>query len=200
MATALIRLRKLHSRGKGTLVGIVSAFVSRGIVKIHSSLRVFGPCTVRAARGSTVEIGHDAVLVSDRKWNPVSPAHPTSIRAVAAGARIAVGSGFRATGLTVASMSGVQIGDDVQIGADTLIIDSDFHSVRSTDRTRGDRGISAPVSIGDRVFIGARCIILKGVRIGDDAVIGAGAVVTNDVPEGALAAGNPAKIIRRGDA
>lgn len=53
----------------------------------------------------------------------------------------------------------------------------------------------APVTIGDKVFIGARAIILRGVTIGNGAVIGAGAVVAKDVPPMAIVAGNPAKVI-----
>jgi acetyltransferase-like isoleucine patch superfamily enzyme len=56
--------------------------------------------------------------------------------------------------------------------------------------------ISKPTKIGDRVWIGANVTILKGVTIGNDAVVGAGSVVTKDVPERAIAVGNPAKVIK----
>jgi acetyltransferase-like isoleucine patch superfamily enzyme len=56
--------------------------------------------------------------------------------------------------------------------------------------------MSAPVHIGSHVWIGARALILKGVRIGDGAVVAAGSVVTRDVPSRALVAGNPAQVIR----
>lgn len=174
----------------------VSASLSRGDVGFAGPCRVIGPCVIRATRDSSVEIGPDAMLVSGPTWNPVSPSHGTSVRAVSAGARVSIGSGFRATGATIAARSKVKIGDNVQIGADTLVIDSDFHSVRAAERKSGDRGECAPVTIGDEVFIGARCIVLKGVSIGAGAVIGAGSVVTRDVPAGAIAAGNPARILQ----
>jgi maltose O-acetyltransferase len=56
--------------------------------------------------------------------------------------------------------------------------------------------LGKPVRIGDRVWIGGRAVILPGVTIGDDVVIGAGSVVTRDVPAGMLVAGNPARVIR----
>jgi acetyltransferase-like isoleucine patch superfamily enzyme len=56
--------------------------------------------------------------------------------------------------------------------------------------------VSSPTKIGDRVWVGANVTILKGVNIGNDAVIGAGSVVTKDIPEKAIAVGNPAKVIK----
>lgn len=57
--------------------------------------------------------------------------------------------------------------------------------------------VSSPVTIGDNVWIGANAIILKGVKIGSGSIISAGAVVTKDVPENCIAAGNPAKVVKR---
>lgn len=92
----------------------------------------------------------------------------------------------------------VEIGEDSNIGGGTKIYDTDFHSLYSQDRLNGDTNVkSAPVVIGRRVFIGGHCIILKGVHIGDDAVIGAGSVVTRDIPSGEIWAGNPAVCIKK---
>ena len=54
----------------------------------------------------------------------------------------------------------------------------------------------APIHLGDRAWVAARAIVLPGITIGDGAVVGAGSVVTRDVPAGATAAGNPARIVR----
>jgi len=82
--------------------------------------------------------------------------------------------------------SSIVIGDRVLIGGGAGIWDTDFHPLDYEQRmmhpTLGTR--SKPIVIEDDVFIGARAIILKGVKIGKAAVIGAGAVVRNDVPEG----------------
>ena len=87
----------------------------------------------------------------------------------------------------------------VQIGAFTLLgpgvqIYTATHPLDAG--LRRNRELGKPVAIGDDVWIGGGAIILPGVRIGDRAVIGAGSVVTRDVPDGALAAGNPCRIIR----
>jgi maltose O-acetyltransferase len=85
----------------------------------------------------------------------------------------------------------IAIGANCRIGPHTLVYDSDFHGL-SPDR-RDEAGKSAPVVIGENVWIGSRAMILKGVSIGRDAVVAAGSVVTKDVPQGCIVAGNPAK-------
>ncbi len=96
-------------------------------------------------------------------------------------------------GVEIIACSKVSIGMEGRIGR-CLIIDSDFHGLRPDNRDSG--GLPAPVEIGNNVFIGTDVIILKGVHIGNGAVIGAGSVVTKDIPSRAIAAGNPARVIR----
>lgn len=93
----------------------------------------------------------------------------------------------------------IVIGDYVKIGGNCILIDTDAHnmdfSIRRGQHT--DWGIAAPIVIEDDVFIGANCIILKGVTIGARSIIAAGSVVTKNIPADCIAGGNPAKIIRR---
>jgi acetyltransferase-like isoleucine patch superfamily enzyme len=108
---------------------------------------------------------------------------------------------------TIICASKVSVGDDVLISWDTTIIDHNSHSTffsrRSqdavnwleNDKNWEDVKIS-PVEIKDKVWIGFNSIILKGVTIGEGAIIGAGSVVTKDVPPWTISAGNPARIIR----
>lgn len=86
---------------------------------------------------------------------------------------------------------GATIGSYVLISWDCNIIENNFHT--TTDGSVK----SSPITIGDRVWIGCRAIVLSGVTIGEGSVIGAGSVVTRDVPPGTLAAGNPARVIRQ---
>ena len=101
----------------------------------------------------------------------------------------------------------IEIGDDVLIGFEVLIMDHDSHSMHFERRRddvrdwmRGEKNwtsvVRQPVRIHDKAWIGARAIVLKGVTIGEGAIVGAGSVVTGDVPPWTLAAGNPARIIR----
>jgi acetyltransferase-like isoleucine patch superfamily enzyme len=84
----------------------------------------------------------------------------------------------------------ITIGDGTFISWDVTIMDTDFHTLVGA---RPD----GPVTIGDRVWIGAKATIAKGVTIGDGAVVAAGSLVLDDVPAGSLVMGTPAKVVRR---
>ena len=93
---------------------------------------------------------------------------------------------------------GVKIGNDVMFGFNVTIIDSNFHDInplkrRATKQWGG--GIkTAKVIIGNNCWIGSNSLILKGVQLGDNSIVGAGSVVTKSFPENVIIAGNPAKI------
>lgn len=91
--------------------------------------------------------------------------------------------------------SSVHIGDDCMIGPFCYITDHD-HSLGSDGRPSSGELISRPVVIGPRTWIGAHVTVLKGVKIGEGAIIGAGSVVTRDVPPHAVCVGNPARQLR----
>lgn len=83
----------------------------------------------------------------------------------------------------------ITIGENCKIAWDVIIMDSDLHPLNSTSI------VNKPVIIGERVWIGCRCIILKGVTIGDGAVIAAGSVVTKNIPPSTIWGGSPARFI-----
>ena len=106
----------------------------------------------------------------------------------------------------------VNIGDHVLISHDVFISDCNAHELDPLERAEGfkrivseghpkDKGsvLTAPVTIGTHAWINPQCVILPGVTIGEGAIIGAGSVVTQDIPSGVLAVGNPARVIRRLD-
>ncbi len=84
----------------------------------------------------------------------------------------------------------VSIGDGCDISWDCVIMDRDYHKLNT------EKEVFAPVTIGNHVWIGCKATILKGVTIGEGAVIAAGSVVTKDVPARALVGGNPARILK----
>jgi acetyltransferase-like isoleucine patch superfamily enzyme len=90
-------------------------------------------------------------------------------------------------------IGGIEIGDRVMIGPDVSLISSG-HPLAPAERRKGIT--AAPIRIGHNVWIGASAMILQGVTVGYDSVIGAGAIVTRDVPPGTLAVGSPARVVR----
>jgi acetyltransferase-like isoleucine patch superfamily enzyme len=95
-------------------------------------------------------------------------------------------------GSSIAARASVKIGSHCHLGHYTFVMDNDQHDVVShTELPQSD-----PVIIEDHVWIGSKAVILPGVRIGSRAVIGAGSIVTKDVPPRCVAAGNPARVLR----
>jgi maltose O-acetyltransferase len=113
------------------------------------------------------------------------------------GARIEVGdrTEFNNNLMIKSEGAGISVGRDGLFGAHIQIFDSNFHDLDPRRRRDGEQRM-APVEIGDNVFVGMSVTILKGVTIGSDSVIGAGAVVSSSIPSGVIAAGNPARVIR----
>lgn len=114
------------------------------------------------------------------------------------GGKISIGSDCGISGTSFCAMQEITIGDRVQIGANTKILDNDQHSIDPVERFKDirDNVKRKPVIIGDDCFIGANVIILKGTVLGNKCVVGAGSVVHGEFPDGAVIAGNPAKIIK----
>ena len=105
--------------------------------------------------------------------------------------RIRVGDRvFINCGSVVLSVLEITIGDDVALANEVYVMDSNSHGVE------GRPHVEAPVRIGDGTWVGARAMILPGVTIGKRVVVAAGSVVTRDVPDDSLVAGNPARVVR----
>ncbi|WP_447979447.1 acyltransferase [Candidatus Nitrospira bockiana] len=102
--------------------------------------------------------------------------------------------------VTISVAKEVTIGKNCLFGINTMIADNDMHPVNWRLRRQGaivDKADVKPVHIGNDVWVGAGCFILKGVRIGDGAVIGAGSVVVKDIPPYSIAAGSPARVVKK---
>ena len=120
------------------------------------------------------------------------------VRIVVDSGRLSIGPGTNVNGLgtKILCAESVTIGAGCTFSWEVQVLDNDFHAI-TVDGTQ--QPSKAPVVIGDRVWVGTRAVILKGVTIGDGAIVAAGAVVTKDVPPGAIVAGLPAKVVGRAD-
>ncbi|WP_353842259.1 DapH/DapD/GlmU-related protein [Mesorhizobium sp.] len=117
--------------------------------------------------------------------------------AVCAGAVLVIGDDVGISGASIFCASSITIGDNVLIGVNCSIYDTDFHPVHWYDRRMSKAATSLPVRIGDDVWLSAGVIVLKGTSIGARSVIAAGSVVTKDIPPDTLAAGVPARPVRK---
>ena len=108
------------------------------------------------------------------------------------GAQLVLGSGYINSSLNLSCFERIVIGKEVAISEGVTIRDSDDHAITSSPTHKR----TSPVTIGNNVWIGMNATILKGVNIGDGAVVAAGAVVSKDVPARTLVAGVPARVVR----
>lgn len=114
-------------------------------------------------------------------------------------ARISIGEGtwINNNFCAIAEHSSIEIGAQCLIGLNVEIYDSNFHGISKTQRNISLFEWSSPVKIGNNVFIGSNVKILKGVNIGDGSVIACSSIVIKDIPAGVIAAGNPAKVVKK---
>lgn len=169
-------------------------------VKIGANCDVFDSCYIR--NKGNITIGDNFLLTSMGGYNPLCRNLKGAIIAEE-GASIRIGDHCHMSSPCIWARKSIVIGNDVKLGGDVIIIDSDAHSLNFEDRRIGldyldaKNAKSAEVVIGNDVLIGTKCIILKGAKIGDRTIIGAGSVVVGEIPENCIAAGNPCKVIRK---
>ncbi|MDR2573949.1 MAG: acyltransferase [Desulfovibrio sp.] len=151
--------------------------------------------------GGSIRIGTGANLISSwRRATAATVGAPVRLRVFGPGAAIEIGDGAELTGCSVTARSTrIVIGRKALLAPNCVVVDSDFHALWPPEKRADNPGYEndAPVVIGDYAWIGMNSLILKGVSIGEGAVVGAGSVVTRDVPPRCLAAGVPARVIRR---
>jgi len=159
--------------------------------------KIIGVPIIQKHRHSVMRFGSGFSLRSSKSSNPLGVNHPVILCTWQAGAVLEIGDNFGMTGGSLCAAEGITIGNNVNIGANTTVIDTDFHPLDPEIRRQSPQAAQAvSIRIENDVFIGMNCLILKGVTIGHSSVIGAGSVVTRDVPARAVAAGNPARVIK----
>lgn len=161
-------------------------------VKIGKNFRCDGRIIIQG-RGGEYSIGDNVHIISKEFLNPVG-GNRTVLQTLDGG-RIEIGNNTGISHATLCAREEIIIEDNVLIGGGVKIYDNDFHSLEYKHRMeRPDTHIrKGVVHIKEGAFIGAHSIILKNVTIGKHSVVGAGSVVTKDVPDGEIWAGNPAK-------
>lgn len=145
----------------------------------------------------TYQIGDNVTIYSKETINPIG-GNRTVFQTIQGG-KIVIGRWVGMSHAILCSRSEIRIEDNALIGSGVKIYDHDFHSLDYEKRIhKGDIEVkTSPILIKEGAFVGAHAIILKGVTIGRHSVIGAGAVVTKDIPDNELWAGNPVRFVKK---
>lgn len=169
-------------------------------------LKLEGMPVIFNKKGAQIKIGKDVIIKSSFLSNLVGLYGRSIIVTRAPGAKIVIGNNVGISGATIYARKGIYIGDNTAIGGNCKILDNDFHPIEAEERIKllkdphgGNTIESIPskeIYIGRNCFIGCNTIILKGTKLGDNCVVGAGAVVSGDFRDNCVIAGNPAKIIK----
>jgi acetyltransferase-like isoleucine patch superfamily enzyme len=137
-----------------------------------------------------VIVGAGCKFLSGHTDNLIGINRPCFVSVHNAGTVVKIGEGSGFSGTVIGAFKGITIGRNVKCGANTLITDGDWHP---EDARSGE---PREVVIGDNVWLGVGVMVLKGAKIGDNALIGANSVVMGEIPANVVAGGNPCKVIR----
>ena len=176
----------------------------RAGASLSTGITFLGVPIITATPNSRIAIGSRSVMISSSDATALGVRSPLVLRTLRPGAELLIGDDAGISGGAICAANSVKIGARCLLGADCMIFDTDFHVIEQVGADSQPRrysnpdweSISAPVVIGDDVFLGTRTIVCKGVTIGHGTVVAAGSVVTKDLPPRCVAGGVPAKVLR----
>lgn len=175
---------ELLRRAPAALPALNAMWRLRGAEELGDRVRVWGRPSVAA---------HGRLVVRPRV-QIISTVATTEL-VVFAGGLLEIGErAYINYGCSIAASQHISIGPRCSIGTHVMMMDNDFHRIEP--ERRDERPESRPIVLEENVWVGGRSIILAGVTIGADSAVGAGSVVTADVPPRTVVAGTPARVIR----
>lgn len=176
-------------------------------VEYGKRLRLKGMPVIFNRHGARLKLGSNVTIKSSFLSNLVGLYNRTIIITRAPGAVIEIGDNVGISGATIYARKGIYIGANTAVGGNCKILDNDFHPIDAEERIRllqnvrgeetGDLIPAKEIYIGQNCFLGCNSIILKGTVLGNNCVVGAGAVVCGRFEDDCVIAGNPARIIRK---
>ena len=165
----------------------------------HEKIKCNGLPYIAVVSGGNCCFGNNLTLNNGLRYNPIGYPQPCCI-VVSSGAKLIIGNNVGMSQASIICHHSITIGDNVKIGGGVKIYDTNFHSLDPIVRRNHEQDMAnkkkEPVIIEHDVFIGAGSIILPGVTIGANSVVGAGSVVTKNIPSNQIWGGNPAKLLR----
>ncbi len=178
-----------HINGKGKLVTTSDVFLKlnkSSVLKLGGNLVLGDNSLGKNNRSSILRMDDGTELITEGSFSFYYGADIILFK----GAKLKLGKGgFINSDCKIRCHESITIGDHCAISHDFTIMDSDAHKINGVKSIK-------PIVIGNHVWIGTRVTVLKGVNVGDGAIIAAGAVVTKDVPANTMVAGVPAKVIK----
>lgn len=167
-------------------------------ITIGKKYKIYGNIFIE--NSGKIVIGDNFKANSGKRYNPIGG--DTVLRLICTkNAELSIGNNVGISNSTIYCATKIVIEDNVAIGGGCKIWDTDFHSLDPTIRlTALDKGVNiktGTIYIKKNTFIGGETVILKGVTIGENSVIGAYSLVSADVPANEIWGGNPAKFIRK---
>lgn len=159
-------------------------------VKIGKNCEFRGWTSIFRSSYSNIKIGDNCCFNSRSYTNHIGLNHKCILCTMSEKASITIGDNCGFSSTTINSFVKVAIGNNVRIGANCTIMDGDFHL--DDPRTPAPK----PITIGNNVWLGANVVVMKGVTIGDNTIIGMNSLVTKPIPSNCVAAGSPCRIIK----
>ena len=164
------------------------------------SMSIYNGIYLRKFQSSFIQIGRNFVFTSGGGYNPICRNIKGCIY-IGKNGKLLIGDNVGISSSCIWADKLIKIGNNVKIGGNCVILDNNCHSLDFLNRRNVLNDKSdiecKEVIIEDDVLIGANCILLKGVKIGARAVIGAGSVITRDIHHDTIACGNPCKVIKK---
>lgn len=174
-------------------------FKANGVI-VNNNFKANGTPLVNINLKGAVRIGKGLIINSGNYHNMIGR-QQKCLFVVRANGVLTIGDNLGISCSALYCADKITIGNNVRIGNDTAIYDTDFHDLNAANRTSIPEITShiktGPVVIEDNVFIGSSCTILKNVTIGRNSIVGAGSVVTKSIPADEIWAGNPARFIKK---
>ena len=180
-------------------IGIILHYLKGKGLSIANGYKFIGIPIIKLFPHSKIIIGKNFRANSHKNSNIAGIMMPSIIATSGNDAVISIGDNVQISGVSIVAAKSIEIGNNVMLGTGACIWDNDFHPTNAEERLANPNSNvrSKSIVIGDNVFIGARVIILKGVKIGENSIVSAGSVVFSDVESNSLFAGNPAKFIKK---
>ena len=162
-------------------------------IKCGKSMKVCNRLSVHLTEGSNIYIGNNCHFISNSYFNHLGIQHSCILSTETPHATISIGNSCGFSGTSINCFCSIKIGNHVRFGANTKILDGDFHL--DDPRTPAPK----PIIIENNVWLGGGVVVMKGVTIGENSIIGMNSIVTKSIPANVIAAGNPCKVIKHID-